>query len=684
MRKWIKNEKRLIAEIVFLLTIVFVSTLFSKFELTDLIGYTSVLIYSLSLFIKSPAIKKFQSTTLLALFLFGLTIYLAPDLNYPTIELRGTTLMLLFMIQALHEHRISQKKDIKNYPTIFSKKNNKIFFSVTIFLFLLLKALYFTTPFEAQKHSDKYSTFLPAAVNMSFEKSIFSNKNNAYIQPTNNHELLSPNVNRPFSSPPIFEWLTYPLLRIGLNPLIAIRLVTGSLGLLLIYLAHFLTKSIANETTAVIFSFFLATNPLFHLLTTIPTLDLPALCLTIGSLTLWHKNKHAEAYLLTGLAIMFKISFAAIAPVVFISDIIFNWRKKSTLLTQTPLMGIPLISFTLLVQNTPNVDSQIQRIIQLILFAILIGVMYSGFKKITIKNRKVIPILFAIIAPGIGFTAYKYAKNFLPSLDTLFSGNLYLSIFTDTINLLPLPIIAIIVTLTPLKWPRDVTKLTMTNFFMPLSIATYFIIASKAIFFHTYYKHVIIFFITGLSAYAIYRLMKTNIKKQHIIITLCIGITIIFYNKTESTLLSRTDTSSIEKIAHTLNNFEAENSIILRSDSTTKNISLYSKDLYILNYTSLGPQAKNRIRSEISNNGFRKFLDENNIKYLVSNKSSKDEMKLIYDNFLSTSEKNNRESIIEQSKKEPIKINDITQVNNIFTPIAHIDGFTLYETNTSK
>lgn len=529
-------------------------------------------------------------------------------------------------------------------------KNNqflKYFTFFTIFLTLLIfRANFFDNPFNSNFNPDKYTTYVPIAEEMIKHNNPFIFRNPAY---TAFNENSSEQNFYTYWRLPILEWsiyITSPLLKFFSMELV-VRLVLSFLGIILLSAIYNIINLIFDQTTAILSICIFSFTPIFHLITWITVLDLPALIFLFYSIYLYLKNNKFLSYIFLGIAISIKTNFIFIGiPLYFI--LLINKKFKIYNLLNL-LIGalLPIISLNLIIKKIPSHPEKI--ILNILLIFLFISILFI-YVKINSRYKNNIKLLiyklptsllyilmFLIFVTPILFyyqDFFRIINDFLTDSTIAFNIDFY-DILIQRIRMMSSELL----TFTFIIGLIMISSLNKNNakilWALLFSSIFFFFTASKSIRFAIYYNHIFVLtqlFFSGFLFYFLINNQKSNYKLKIIIIS-----TLLFFsisnnlNNIKNIYKENFFLNQINEIADYINNNTDKNSKILIFSTKYNTLYLYTHKPYIFagNISQDANEIKD-IKEEIKKFGFVNTFKKYDIKYLIGNEDDLDFNKLLY------------------------------------------------------
>ncbi|MCQ1536895.1 glycosyltransferase family 39 protein [Methanosarcina sp. KYL-1] len=508
----------------------------------------------------------------------------------------------------------------------FYKEGSSVFGLAAVFTaFAAVRAPYMNYSFAGVAHCDKYATHLPNLINMYKYLNPFLNQNYSYISIFNGLDTYS----RSLGYFPFFEWTFLPFMPLSeFIPLeILIRNLLTILGILLLYLIYRFFNKLFTKKIALIGTLLLAFNPVFQLTTYVTVMDLPSLIFMFVALNLYLDKKENLAYLFCGLSVLMKYSFLLIIFPTLALLILFKEKSDLYSLAKLGFLSIlPTLLFRILINPIP-VTTPIEGIIRLLLMPFLIYVIYDLIKKHDDKFRKaaeniskniryiLIFLLPLILVFLIKDPITRLAADFLTDENLIFNWRVYLEI----INMVKGDVPAVLFYVFPAGLVLSIfyKKARTETLAFALSSAIYLIAASKAIYFHVYYKHVFIVVLILYSLYILLLIEKTRLNKisKNLVLFLVVLLLILpSYSDSKETL--NHDIPGTREMSGYLEKNLGENDVILRTQTTPRIFSLYN-NAKVCGHAFYGDEQAT-IKKSIKDTGFVETFSQCGVKYYLS------------------------------------------------------------------
>jgi hypothetical protein len=511
---------------------------------------------------------------------------------------------------------------VKNNSTFKSKKFY-LFFLVS--LFAVLKLAYINTSFVDQLHADKFGTYIPNV--------IYSREYGDYLSRINPSNVIFYEYDKvpqtkEYGEFPFFQVLTPVWFLADLtSPEVVVNGFLGLMGVVILLLIYKIFDQLGKPAAGLIVISSLVLNPLFHLFTGITTMDLPAFIFFLLSIYFDNKNKKSEAYLSAGFSILMKLSFGPIILGYYAYKFLQNRKETSNLelVSFGFLNALPYASFLVFLNKLPGDSSYWYLKIPAFVITNLVAVYLS---KIIIKKKINISLAMygAAVLVGIaGVLLMKdrfldLANNFLTEPELFFTFSLYEGISSHLLKAFPFALIPLIFVgaLSLLKTSNK--KYRDFSISLGLSLALYFGVGAKPIFFHYYYKFYILFVMVVFTSVGLdWIISKSNSVQKCALLFLFYFVTTLLFITQINFFVDRSEgdrgvSGSAEYISQ---NIDLENDIVIRGDTISRNIILY-KNIKIFNYQSLRGKTLERAISEIEEGGLNNFFKTYHIKYLIN------------------------------------------------------------------
>jgi len=504
--------------------------------------------------------------------------------------------------------------------------------------FTAIKAPYFNTSFTGE-HSMKYNTYVEPAKYMYEYNNPFWIQRKYHSSPVNNPQ----GIFKTFGSPPIIEWglfLTYkvfPHNSIEFNT----RLFTHFLGILILIFAYVFFSKWLTKIQSLLVIFLMAINPIINFLSFVTIEDsllFIFMFLSLIYLSNFIKSKNISNLFLAGL--FFGIGntckyslFLWFAPISFVLLVLHAKNKINFLRNFTILIGlslIPIIAFRNSLSYLPT--NMVLSIVSFVIWVIVFIAIYYLLKKYDKKledffgfliRRKIFFISGLIIVFFSGATflyfteIYRLSNQFLTDPKLIFNWDMYKYILNKqlksymTENVYCLGLIGFGFYLFS-KLKKQ--KILFLSFFLGSLI--YWILASKVIFFHSYYTTIIMvtFCLTiGIMIYLIGKSFKNKFLFIALILLIILLVTPGSVNVNVNRLRKTGDTESLKQAAQYLIENTREDEIYIDSGNN-QYLTILTNRAQTRDYCLDKPE----IKKSIKETGFSKTMDKYNISYIVT------------------------------------------------------------------
>ncbi len=502
-----------------------------------------------------------------------------------------------------------------------------------IFIFIMLKVPYYDNNLLESPNFDKFRSYLPNLINSYQNKNPFHSENNFY-------GTVGDYGNRNYSyidSFPFYTWSLYPFMFLTkyIPFLLLVRYLMTFLDTVIVISIYFLFKRIMSKKIAIFGALFLSVNTFFHNYFFVTITDRPALIFLIISMTLYLDSKKQQSYLFAGFSFLMKQSFALIFfP--FLTIMILTEKKdfKDKLINFIKfgvLSTLPYLLFILILRKIPFYSPLIPLFLLVATISIVIMIyILLMHKKInqyiltiyTEKRNLTIIILALISIPLIIFLYVMYtqalnlAQNFLPEMSIIFNSKMYYFIFIQFENYFP-KFIWLFITMGLLGIIFYKIKYR-TMLAIIISTLFYVMVSSKGVFFHNYYRHIIIICFILIVCYFIQIIM--NLTKEKYLNIAAVSLIVLVFTYVsydiydiEAKRMSKSfdnkegflETANYLKIVVKPNQRIIENGYGIR------------EGIILLSFRSPASFSET-IRSEIHDSGFTNTMNKYNVTYYVS------------------------------------------------------------------
>jgi MFS family permease len=537
--------------------------------------------------------------------------------------------------------RGDEKKESLGDEKWFHRKNWPYLIGLIfiIAIFTAIKAPYFKTSFTGE-HTMKYNTYVEPAKYMHERNNPFWMQRKYQADPVDNPQ----GIFKVFGSPPLIEWglfLTYKMFpnnSLEFNT----RLFTNFLGILILIFAYVFFAKWFSKVQSLLIVFLMAINPIINFASFVTTGDsllFIFMFLSLIYLSNFIKNKNISnlffAGLFFGIGVTSKISlFLWLAPIslvllAFYNKKLSNFFKNFLILISLSL--IPFIAFRTSLRYLPtDVIFSIARFLVWIVFFV---VAYYLLRKYNDKLEKLIAsivknkflfffntIIFIILAIiFIYFTEiYRLSNEFLTDSKLIFNWNMYGHMLNKqfkpfmTDNVFYLGLIGFVFSF---WFGLKRQKILFISFFF--SSLIYWALASKAMFFHSYYT-IIIMITFCLSIGIMICLIGKSLKNKFLFTILILLIILLLTPKVINVNKNR--------LVREIENVEFLQQAADYLIENTEEKEIYIDDSYLLILTFLTGRSRieesklinSEIKESIKKIGFSSTMKKYNISYLVT------------------------------------------------------------------
>lgn len=508
------------------------------------------------------------------------------------------------------------------------KLRSNVFPIFAILVFIILNLLFSPPVYTGKLHADKYGTNIPPISHILETEDYFSNVNSSRIS------LLSDDRDGyivEYSTFPFYNLTVVPLSKIFPSlPLLSVVLIVCMFQATLIILLWFqILEKLVSKKIAKIFTLLLVFNPLFHLFAVLTTDDLPAFLLFSLGVWLLSRGSNNKAYSMFGFSMLMKISFAPIVLGFSLPWIFFNSKEKWKINTFNLLvnLALPYLGFTLFIQDLPSVSNQVEILLRIIVFIAVnvVGQLILGRRKfIEMVEKYYLPIMvlgFIVALPIVLQQAVPLFNLFLTEPRVLFSAELYAGIAGHLLESIPL-ILLVLVFVALLHWNKLKSPFTVSLY---VSAITYFLLGSKSIYFHYYYKHIFMVILLIWISFGLVNVLEyLTVNQQKIVKLAFLTVTLLFFLTQSNNFINRTNAEEdFRAAAQYLSSNLEEDEIVIRSDAQSKNLVIF-EPIPIINYVSLSDLTLQTVRPDIEKLGLSSALDSYGVKYLVTASGEED------------------------------------------------------------
>lgn len=539
-----------------------------------------------------------------------------------------TSLYLKKKTQTINSKATSRYSKIPFAKKIFEWKEKKaiyiLLFILILLLFTMIKIPTIEKSFGGVKNSGKYGSYLPRAIYMYEEGDIFHDENKAYKNIFGDYDTSS------FGNFPFYQWTFFVLM--PLTQFISFELLVRGLmtlfGIVLLTSIYFVFTKIFDKRIALLGTFLIAVNPLFHVITHTTTMDLFGLMFTFIGLSAYLMDKKDSGYLLCGFAILSKYSFMLIAFPIFFFIIFFREKERVYETLKLCFFSfLPLLIHEILIKPIPT-QSTTEGWIRLIIGIALLLLAYYFTKKMEVDLKKIFGRMdeklgYAIM--GLSFLAISfflrnkilfYSKEFLTDEFLLFNWQVYEKMFELLRETMPdfafflIPLGLILFLVDKKRW----------QFSLPIMIGclSYFVIAIKSIWFHFYYKHFFIIIAAMMMCYIFLLIDETGKNRIITLLSVSILVALIAIPSVESSRnILKEELEGIKETANYIKETMGENEKILREEEDIKLLQLYGvKNPQV--YVPFKGEDLDKLRKELKSKNFSQVMKEHGVRYYVS------------------------------------------------------------------
>jgi 4-amino-4-deoxy-L-arabinose transferase-like glycosyltransferase len=504
-------------------------------------------------------------------------------------------------------------------------------------MFTVVKYPYFEVSFTGE-HSMKYNAYVEPA------KHMYKNKNPFWLQkkyeadPIENPE----GTRDSYGSPLFHEWgllityLTFPNNSIEFNT----RLYTHFLGILILILSYNLITKWFTRSKSLIAVFLIAINPIINFLSFVTVEDSLLVIftlLTLIFLTRHLQNSKASTLFFTGiffgLANISKISvFLWLFPIVFII-LFFKTEKFNTFLTKisviTFLSLISIVSFQSSLRYLPRevLISSLKFLIWIGIF-VIVYILLKNYQKLLdnlfeyILKNKIIFLIIILIGSILfieqflkisGF--FYYFDEHITDFQLILNWDMYKFLIDNQIRNYVTPSIYYLGLIGFLTLATNIRR-NILIFSMFTGSLLFLILASKVIFFHSYYTGIIMLTFALSASAILHKLLSLFPKKVHKFIVIIILLTFIFpssYRANTKRLSREMDIVALQEVAYYLeenmdiNDFYIDESYLVTLTIMTDRPRTTAQEL-----------VHDEIKESIKRIGFKETLKSNKVAFLVT------------------------------------------------------------------
>lgn len=495
-------------------------------------------------------------------------------------------------------------------------------------LFLLVKLPYLDNSIIESPNYSKFTSYLPNLITAYQHKNVFYNQN-LFYQNLNAFN----NQSYPYSSFPFYTWTFLPFMPLTkyIPFLLLVRILMAVLDALILFLCYLFFKKVFGKKIALCGLLLLAVNPFFHQYFFVTVMDRPALIFLFLGLIVYLSNKKLLAYLFCGLSALMKESFFLLSFPFLIFLILFkkkeNKNEKLLNLVNLTILGfLPYLIFAFFIKKTPTYSFPFNIFIlgtgifiaSLIYFFLKKEKTQKYLMKMLVQNK--ILLTFPFVFLGLTFLLFHKKiitsmGNFLPDFSILFQWKMYYLIVRQTEIFFPEGI-WILVFLGFLGMMIYKKRYAVSLPFI-FSIVSYIVIASKGVFFHYYYRHIIVIFFVFLFCYFLFT-MSHFLKRKYLNFVIILFVLLKFATASYTFYLNQAETLS--KSDSTTGYTETATYLqeIVKPDEKIIAPSYPLQSGLILLAFRAPANFNNSIREEITKLGFSKTMQKYNVRYYVS------------------------------------------------------------------
>lgn len=463
--------------------------------------------------------------------------------------------------------------------------------SLILLIFVAVKFPYMDLDFTGL-HNMKYSSYVEPALHM---------LNHGWLW--NEHRYLA--IPAVFDSGVADTWGSYPMLEWGLYgmfkyfPYLSVELNTRILmtviGVFIIIVSYLLLKRFLSKENMLVVLFLMSLSPLIQFITFVTVYDTLLYLFTIYSLLLLIKGMEEGssksvflAGIVAGININLKYSAALFALPLYAIAFLFYKRNNAVPRFRYALLFLPQLLLQTIIfrltlryapQNTRHFVGMFIVILITYLFVYFYLEHFNAFYDRLIKRQFVrrVTIFLFIVACALAIIAVlkvdwvkTLGRDFVTDRALIFYWPLYNAIAQHIVSLLTFKVafIALPGLLCLLLFGHRNVKLASIMFLT--SSVIYVIMASKVIYFHDYYLHIVIITVLMFSAFFIYsasRLMS-NRWLGYLVIVLFLLSFIPDSIKAINNILSR-QSPGVKEVANYLNNHMTEDEFFISSGLPT-------------------------------------------------------------------------------------------------------------------
>lgn len=491
--------------------------------------------------------------------------------------------------------------------------------------FILIKIPYLNNTIAESPNFDKYKTYLPGLVNSYEQRDLFFNQN-LYYQHLDTYD----GESVAYSDFPFYAWAFFPFVPLAnsISLLLLIRILMAFLDAIILLGIYLFFRKILPKRAALIGLLFLVVNGFFHNYFFVTVMGRPALLFLFFALNSCLDQNKPRAYLLAGLSILNRLSFIPIISVFFVSDIIFSKGTKKEKFTDLSnfifLAALPVAIFSFIVKYVPLYSFSVSLSIILISILGIICAYYCVKKNYLGSMLEKSRYVWVSAIPFFGVVSYllykkaAYLQNaYLTDASLIFQWKMYYLILRQLENMFPASVWVLVL----LGLFTGIILFSKINrkilILLTFSAIFYLISVSKAIFFHYYYRHILVITIVFLVCVFI-SVMPYITKKKSLNIALSVVIVFLFsvssysiYHKGAEKIISSDNINDYSQaIEHVKTAVKPEERILTEGLKVNAGLVLLS-DRSPANFSS-------NIRDEIKEQGFCSAMEKYNARYFIS------------------------------------------------------------------
>ena len=513
-----------------------------------------------------------------------------------------------------------------------------------IFFFIVRKIPYWHIPFT-HNHPLKYNTYVDPALSMLKENDPFFYQVKYMHNPITN----SLGVGQKFGNLPLLEWLLFGAYKIFSRVLTLeaitrmVMIIIGSFGLIFCY--SFLKKAF-NKGIALITVLLLSINAIFNLSFFVTVYDALSFCLTFAALSLLLESINKDSIkklvfsaVLIGIGCSIKENILLWSlPTVFMFVLLNHKKSLEKVLSKMSLYMItvmgPYIITKVSISHFPQKETQhyLLLVVLTIFFSIYVlntKCVYTFLKKVTtslieyVRKHKMILWLipvFVVLAIKLVYST-TVSEEFLTDWHLIINPDLYLNFINRQI--IPYigryPFYIFLMSIPLFVYYNKNSNFTKSFLSLIFGSLFYLVLASKSLFFHSYYWLFIITSMTTFIAWGIYFIINSFYKGWSRIIyaVLFIGTLFVGISPSVTGKLNRKYMEILDVVEY-INSEELEEGTSFFDQANVSYLTIKT-DLYRVYSTEVF--ANQEFKDSVQEIGFIETMRKYKILYVVAGES---------------------------------------------------------------